>query len=237
MRKMIKEIRDVARLDIYRDKRCGIPEVIFSEHKEPKWLIRILIEMTKERGYAIATRIDKKYLGEIKRKLPPSLRLQHYEEAKIIAVSKINYEWPKQIAKVGLIAAGTTDIPVAEEGRVIMELLGCKVIFAYDVGVAGIHRLFLPLEEMLKEKVSCIVVVAGMEGTLPTVVKSLVDVPVIGAPTSTGYGYGGKGESALMTMLQSCSPGLVVVNIDNGFGAGAAAVLIAKQSIKKFKEG
>ena len=138
---------------------------------------------------------------------------------------------------MGFVAAGTTDIPVAEEAKVIMELLGCKVISAYDAGVAGIHRLFLPLEEMLKVDVSCIVVVAGMEGTLPTVVKSLVDVSVIGVPTSTGYGYGGKGESALMTMLQSCSPGLVVVNIDNGFGVGATAALIAKQSIKKLIGG
>ena len=237
MKNKIKEIDDIAKLDIYRDKRCGIPEVIFAENKEPKWLIRILIEMTKERGYAIATRVNKKYLGEIKRKLPPSLKLRHYEEARIITVSKANYEWPKQIAKVGLVAAGATDIFVAEEAKIIMELLGCKVISVYDVGVAGIHRLLSPLEEMLKLDVSCIVVVAGMEGTLPTVVKSLVDVPVIGVPSSTGYGYGGKGESALMTMLQSCSPGLVVVNIDNGFGAGAAAVLIAKQSIKKLIGG
>ncbi|MHB8155325.1 MAG: nickel pincer cofactor biosynthesis protein LarB [Candidatus Omnitrophota bacterium] len=237
MKNKIKEIDDIAKLDIYRDKRCGIPEVIFAENKELKCLIRILIEMTKERGCAIATRVNKKCLREIKRKLPPSLKLQHYEEARIITVSKANYEWPKQIARVGLVAAGTIDIPVAEEAKVIMELLGCEVISAYDVGVAGIHRLLSPLEEMLKVVVSCIVVVAGMEGTLPTVVKSLVDVPVIGVPTSTGYGYGGKGESALMTMLQSCSPGLVVVNIDNGFGAGAAAVLIAKQSIKKLKEG
>ncbi|MBU4376688.1 MAG: nickel pincer cofactor biosynthesis protein LarB [Candidatus Omnitrophica bacterium] len=233
LKNKIKEIDDIAKLDIYRDKRCGIPEVIFAENKELKWLIRILIEMTKKRGYAIATRVNKICLGEIKRKLPPNLRLQHYEEARIITVSKTNYKWPKQIAKVGLIAAGTTDISVAEEARVVMELLGCEVISAYDVGVAGIHRLLLPLEEMLKVGVSCIVVVAGMEGTLPTVVKSLVDVPVIGVPTSTGYGYGGKGESALMTMLQSCSPGLVVVNIDNGFGAACAAVLITKQGPKR----
>ena len=111
--------------------------------------------------------------------------------------------------------------------------MGCETIHAYDVGVAGIHRLFSPLEKMLREESKVIIVVAGMEGALPTVVKGLVDVPVIGVPTSCGYGYGGKGESALMTMLQSCSPGLVVVNIDNGFGAGCAASLITRGTNKK----
>ena len=148
----------------------------------------------------------------------------------MVVMSKAGYKFKMGNGRVGLMAGGTADIPVAEEARRTMELLGCKVIAAYDVGVAGMHRLFAPLEKMLKEKVACIVVVAGMEGALPTVVKSLVDIPVIGVPTSVGYGYGGKGESALMTMLQSCSPGLVVVNIDNGFGAACAAVLIAKQS-------
>jgi hypothetical protein len=150
----------------------------------------------------------------------------------MVVINKPNHKIEKNKGKVGIISAGTSDIPVAEEARVTTEVLGCKTITAYDVGVAGIHRLFPPLEDMLKEEVACIIVVAGMEGALPTVVKSLVDIPVIGVPTSIGYGYGGKGVSALMTMLQSCSPGLVVVNIDNGFGAGCAAVLIAKRKNK-----
>ena len=232
MRKMIREIRDVARLDIYRDKRCGIPEVILAEGKEPKWVVKLLSVMVKERGIAIASRVDKECFKEIKRKYPRNFRLKYYEKARMAVISKLGYQQEKKNVKVGLIAAGTADIPVAEEVRCTMEFLGCKVITAYDVGIAGMHRLFAPLEKMLKEKVACIVVVAGMEGALPTVVKSLVDIPVIGVPTSVGYGYGGKGESALMTMLQSCSPGLVVVNIDNGFGAGCAASLIAKQCYK-----
>jgi len=114
---------------------------------------------------------------------------------------------------------------IANRGEIALRIiqackeLGCEVNYTYDVGVAGMHLLFSPLEKMLREKANVIIVVAGMEGALPTVVKVLLDVPVIGAPTSIGYGYGGKGESALMAMLQSCSPGLVVVNIDNGFGA------------------
>lgn len=232
MSRRIKEIRDVARLDIYRDKRCSIPEVILTEGKEPKWAAELLIAIAKERGMAIATRVDKECFKEIVRKHRKNFRLIHYERARMVVISKAGYKFKMGNGRVGLMAAGTADIPVAEEAKCTIELLGCKVISAYDVGVAGLHRLFSPLERMLKEKVTCIVVVAGMEGALPTVVRSLVDIPVIGVPTSVGYGYGGKGESALMTMLQSCSPGLVVVNIDNGFGAACAAVLIAKQSKK-----
>ena len=232
MTKGIKEINDIAKLDIYRDRRCGIPEVILAEGKEPKWVAELLIGTAKAEGIAIATRVNEECFKEVKRLLPSNLRLKHYEKARTVVVSKPDYKTGKKNGKVGIIAAGTADIPVAEEVRVTMELLGCCVITAYDVGVAGIHRLFSPLEKMLREKISCIVVVAGMEGALPTVVKGLVDVPVIGVPTSIGYGYGGKGEAALMTILQSCSPGLVVVNIDNGFGAGCAAVLIAKQQFK-----
>ena len=232
MKKIIKEVKDIARLDIYRDKKCGIPEVIFAEGKESKWVVELLNGMVKERGIAIASRVDKECFEAIKRKRLKNFRLRHYAKARMVILSKANYKAPKINAQIGLLAAGTADIPVAEEARCTMELLGCKVITAYDVGIAAMHRLFAPLEKMLKEKVACIVVVAGMEGALPTVVKSLVDIPVIGVPTSVGYGYGGKGESALMTMLQSCSPGLVVVNIDNGFGAGCAAALIAKQCYK-----
>ena len=232
MEKKIKEVKDIAKLDIYRDKKCGIPEVILASGKEPKWVAELLIGMAKARGIVIASRVDKECFKEIKRKRLKNFRLKYYAKARMVILNKANYKVSKINSQIGLLAAGTADIPVAEEARITMEFLGCNVISAYDVGVAGIHRIFSPLEEMLKEKVACIVVVAGMEGALPTVVKGLVDVPVIGVPTSTGYGYGGKGESALMTMLQSCSPGLVVVNIDNGFGAGAAAALIAKQSIK-----
>ncbi len=232
MRKRIKEIEDIAKLDIYRDKRCGIPEVIFAEGKEPGWVAKALIGMAKEKGMAFSTRVDEKCFKVIRKELPSSFKLEHYDRARMVVINKPEYKKEKKNGKVGLIAAGTADIPIAEEVKVTMELLGCKVITACDVGVAGIHRLFSPLEKMLKERIACIVVVAGMDGTLPAVVKGLVDIPVIGVPTSTGYGYGGKGESALMTMLQSCSPGVVVVNIDNGFGAGCAAVLIAKQQFR-----
>lgn len=130
--------------------------------------------------------------------------------------------------KIGIITAGTSDIPVGEEARIVIEEGGCKAITSYDVGVAGIHRLFPQIAKMVKEGVCSIIVCAGMEGALPSVVAGLVDIPVIGVPTSVGYGIGGKGKAALYSMLQSCAPGLAVVNIDNGFGAGVFALTIAK---------
>ncbi|KZX10241.1 N5-carboxyaminoimidazole ribonucleotide mutase [Methanobrevibacter filiformis] len=128
--------------------------------------------------------------------------------------------------KVGIVTAGTSDIPVAEEARVIIESTGCDVIASYDIGVAGIHRLFPKIARMIEENVKVIIVCAGMEGALPSVVSGLVDIPVIGIPTSVGYGIGSEGKAALYSMLQSCSPGLAVVNIDNGFGAAVFALTI-----------
>ena len=131
--------------------------------------------------------------------------------------------------KIGIITAGTSDVPVAEEARIVAEEAGCDVLVSYDVGVAGIHRLFSQIRRMIEEDVKAIIVVAGMEGALPSVVAGLVDVPVIGVPTSVGYGVGTGGFAALNAMLQSCAPGIAVVNIDNGFGAGYLAGLINRQ--------
>src|SRR5674476_1368045 len=128
---------------------------------------------------------------------------------------------PQERGAVGILAAGTSDVAAAGEAVAMCRAMGVAVVTAYDVGVAGLHRLAAPLEEMRAAGVSALVVAAGMEGALPSVVAGLVDVPVIGLPTSTGYGFGGRGEAALLGMLQSCSPGLTVVNIDNGIGAGA----------------
>ncbi len=127
------------------------------------------------------------------------------------------------------MTAGTSDIPIAEEAAVVAAEMGSVVISAYDVGVAGLHRLAAPLRDMRERGVDAIVVAAGMDGALPSVVAGLVDVPVIGLPTSVGYGLGGRGVAALLSMLQTCAPGLAVVNIDNGVGAGATAALIANR--------
>ena len=132
--------------------------------------------------------------------------------------------------RVGVLTAGTSDQPLAEEAAIVCQEMGCTVHLAYDVGVAGLHRLFEPLRQFLEEHdVDVIIVAAGMDGALPSVVSGLVDVPVIGLPTSVGYGMGGKGQAAILAMLQTCSPGLAVVNIDNGVGAGAMAAMIANR--------
>ena len=134
--------------------------------------------------------------------------------------------------KVGILSAGTSDIGVAEEARLMVLAMNCDCICSYDVGIAGIHRMFPVLKDFIKNDVDSIIVVAGMEGALASIVSSLVDIPIIGVPTSVGYGYGEKGISALASMLQSCSLGLSVVNIDNGIGAGAIAANIANRAHK-----
>jgi len=139
----------------------------------------------------------------------------------------------KTKGKIGIITAGTSDIGIAEESRLMCESMGCSCITSYDVGIAGLHRIFPVLKEFVKAGVDAIIVVAGMEGALASVVSSTVNVPIVGVPTSIGYGYGEKGIAALAAMLQSCSLGLTVVNIDNGIGAGAAAAKIVNQINKK----
>jgi NCAIR mutase (PurE)-related protein len=152
----------------------------------------------------------------------------YHSDSGTLAARTPAYHEPEARGCVGLLTAGTSDIPVAEEAALVMEHMGCRVIRGYDVGVAGIHRLLKPLSDIIEADADAVVVVAGMEGALPSVVAGLVDIPVIGVPTSTGYGLGGDGTAALCSMLQSCSPGVVAVNIDNGVGAGAAAALIAR---------
>lgn len=225
--KYLEAISDFAKLDLERHKRTGIPESIFAEGKRIDQIITLVREFTNKAGYSLTTRIGTEQAKEVLGALKDEFDLQHNEVGRTIVAQRRDFRIEKTGGKIALLTAGTSDLPVAEEARVTAEVMGCEVIVSYDVGVAGIHRLLKPLESIYAEGVSAVVVVAGMEGALPTVVRGLVPIPVIGVPVSTGYGYGGKGEAALMTMLQSCAPGLTVVNIDNGFGAGATAALIA----------
>jgi len=225
----VKQVSELARLDTKRAYRAGVPEMILGEGKRPQDAARIAVQMAKERGYALVTRGGKQHAVEIKKRLPAGFDLSHNAAARTILVKRRGYTFPKTGA-VGVLAAGTADVPVAEEAAVAVEVMGCRVMKAYDVGIAGIHRLFKPLEQMMRGGVAAIVVVAGMEGALPSVVASLVDVPVVGVPTSVGYGVGMKGAATLMAMLQSCSPKVAVMNIDNGLGAGVFAGLIARQA-------
>jgi NCAIR mutase (PurE)-related protein len=221
----VRRVKDFARIDVNRPYRTSIPEIIFAEGKSSSEVADIAMALATAKGFALISRAREKDATEIKKRVEEEneeFEIDYNEVAKTIIVKKRGYEFEKT-GKIGLIAAGTADIPVAEEARVVAEVCGCEVIKAYDVGIAGIHRLVEPLEEIVNEGVAAIIVVAGMEGALPSVVASLVNVPVIGVPTSVGYGLGGKGVAALLSMLQSCSPGLAVVNIDNGVGAATFA--------------
>ncbi|HWQ64545.1 MAG TPA: nickel pincer cofactor biosynthesis protein LarB [Methanospirillum sp.] len=217
-------IGSIAHLDLERAGRCGIPEVVLAEGKDPSHLYAIAEGYARRAGRCVITRIDPDTLPalqEITERL--GISYEYSPEGRIMVLTgapKIS----KTGGVIGVITAGTSDIRVAEEARVIAEEMGCIVRTSYDVGVAGLHRLFPVLEKM--RDCHAFVVAAGREGTLPAVVAGLMDQPVIGVPVSTGYGYMGKGEAALASMLQSCSV-LTVVNIDAGFVAGAFAARIA----------
>jgi NCAIR mutase (PurE)-related protein len=218
-----RALGDMAKLDTRRADRIGIPEAILAEGKDKYGLVEIALAHLEEVGSVIVTRVSSEQLQVLKEsKLPPGVVLYHNPRARTVVLRFGEVE--KVQGKVGILAAGTADIPVAEEAKVVAQEMGCQVVSEYDVGVAGIHRLFPCLEKMMD--VDAIVVAAGREGTLPAVVAGILDAPVIGLPISTGYGMGGNGVAALMSMLQSCSV-LTVVNIDAGFVAGAYAAKIA----------
>lgn len=225
----IQEINDFAKLDMGREARTGIPEAIFAEGKEDEDLIKIILNGAQN-GRLMVTRLENDRYDLLKPKIyeleDKGFKIEYNKRARILLIK--NHEIEKE-GKIGIITAGTSDIPVAEEARITAEEVGCEVITSYDVGVAGIHRLFSHIKDMVDKDVKAIIVVAGMEGALPSVVAGLVDVPVIGVPTSVGYGVGEGGFTALFAMLQSCAPGIAAVNIDNGFGAGVFAAKIAKQ--------
>lgn len=230
---MIEHVGDLAQLDIYRKARTGVPEVVYAKNKDPQMVIEIINSFIKKNEFAIISRYTQEQQVLIKKSFEnKDYDIEVNELGKIIIIKEKSFNFGEKKGRVGIITAGSSDIPVAEEAKAIVKVMGCKVFSSYDVGIAGFHRIFTPLGEMIKNEVDIIIVCAGMEGTLPGVVAALVDVPVIGVPVSSGYGLGEKGMGALTTMLQSCSPGLVVVNIDNGFGAGASAAMVANKIAK-----
>ena len=202
-----------------RQMRKNIPEVVYGATKSAETIVSILGE--RKGRLTLVSKVDEEKYLAVNGKVDG---IVYDRKAGIIISGKMP---EPDRGTIGIITAGTSDIPVAEEARIMAESMGVRCITAYDIGVAGIHRMIEPMKKMISEDVSAIVVAAGMEGALPTVITSLSPVPVIGVPVSTGYGRGGKGEAALLSILQSCSLGLTAVNIDNGIGAGATAALIA----------
>jgi len=208
-----------AKIDNQREIRTGYPEIVYCAGKTIEQVVGIFRLMSAKRNNVIGTRAGREMFEAVRAVLPEAV---FYPEARIISIPFRKMEKPE--TAIAVVTAGTSDIPVAEEAAVTAELLGNTVIRIYDAGVAGIHRLVDKLPEIRKCRV--IIVIAGMEGALASVIGGLVNSPVIAVPTSVGYGASFGGISALLAMLTSCSSGVTVVNIDNGFGAGFSASMI-----------
>jgi len=216
-----------ARPDLMREARTGSPEVIYASGKDVDQILALTDAFLERTGRAIISRINESHAEKVLERFSDRITLYN-RRAQMLVVRDAQYQLPIG-GNIGILTAGTSDLPVAEQVKVIAEEMGCRVALVSDVGVAGLHRLFGPLRSVLDNGADVIVVCAGMDGALPSVVSGLVNLPVIGVPTSTGYGVGGNGVAALLSMLQTCAPGLAVVNVDNGVGAGVTAALIANR--------
>lgn len=225
---VIENVTNVAKLDIGRETRRSVPEIIFAEGKSNEDLVAICKRMLEKNGRVITTRLNEQQLNELQNQFSAD-QVEVFSHAKSLVVRRKDYNGLQTGGRVGVLTAGTVDLGVAEEAVMIAQEMGCQTFLEADAGVAGIHRLVEPLKIMIENDVDCLVVVAGREGALPTVVAGLVDLPLIAVPASSGYGYGGRGEGALMAMLQACSLGLAVVNIDSGIAAGVVAAQIANR--------
>ncbi|MCR5586953.1 MAG: nickel pincer cofactor biosynthesis protein LarB [Lachnospiraceae bacterium] len=215
---------DFAKLDTSRKERTGFPEVVFCSGKTNEYLLDIYKKLLEEDGEVFGTRATEEQFEFVKREIP---EIKYNKVSKILKFEK---EGKERTGNICICAAGTADIPVAEEAAETAEFFGCKVNRIYDVGVSGIHRLLSKVDEI--REANCVVAVAGMEGALPSVIGGLVSNPVIAVPTSVGYGANFQGLSALLTMLNSCANGITVVNIDNGYGAGYSAAQINRLANK-----
>lgn len=232
----LDELAGKARLDLGRYLRRGLPEVVLASGKSPLEAARLSVGMASRQGQGLISRMTDAHRRALdKAARAAGMTVIAYETS--ARVVREGFTPEQADGKVGILTAGTSDVPVAEEARMVVEACGIQARLAADLGVAGLHRFVGPLAAILEWGADVIVVAAGMDGVLPGLVAGLTEVPVIGLPVSTGYGRGGAGEGALNTMLQSCSTGLVVVNIDNGVGAGAAAALIAARSAQGRRRG
>lgn len=218
------EVLKSARLDHHRELRTGLPEAVFGENKTVDQLIDILSAMLKRKSVVLATRVSPEKAAQVCAKAEG---LSYHDTARMLTGNPKHIPANTGRGKVVLVTAGTSDLPVAEESRLCLTFFGHEVATIYDAGVAGLHRILSHSE--LLQQATVLIVIAGMEGALPSVVAGLSPAPVIAVPSSIGYGCGAGGFSALLGMLNSCAPGLAVVNIDNGFGAACMAAAINRQ--------
>jgi len=231
--KLFYEESDTFFLDLFREKRIGFPEVVFAEGKSNEQLISIVRKILDKKDIVIISRVTTEK-QKILNKVFSNFKIR---KANNVVIIKKDITPPTEtLGTVGIITGGTSDVPYAEECAIILEELGVNVIRAYDVGVAGIHRPVLALRGM-KKVANLLIVFAGMEGILPTLIASLTDLPIIAVPTPIGYGLGGEGEGALTTMLQSCVPGILVVNVGNTIGAAAGAIRILREIKRRGQVG
>jgi NCAIR mutase (PurE)-related protein len=228
LRNLPLEQLDCARLDHHRQLRTGLPEAVFGENKTSEQLLTILTAMLEKDSIVLATRISPEKAAPLQHKLTG---LTYHPEAAILTGNEQYIERCVGQGEILIITAGTSDIRVAEEARISLQMFGNTVDTIYDAGVAGIHRILAHSKRL--QRAAVLIVVAGMEGALPSVVAGMTAAPVIGVPSSVGYGAGTGGFSALLGMLNSCAPGLAVVNIDNGFGAACMAAAINRRKIEK----
>jgi NCAIR mutase (PurE)-related protein len=212
-----------AKIDHHRRMRNGYPEVVYGEGKTPEQVAEIFSRLADQNPNVLCTRANSTTAEAVRARVPEA---EYHEICRIVEVRRSQAD---AVGLVALAAAGTSDLPVAEEAAVALEVFGSRVERVYDVGVAGIHRLFAHTDVL--RGANCVIAVAGMEGALPSVVGGLVDVPVIAVPTSVGYGTSFGGITALLAMLNSCASGISVVNIDNGFGAAYQADMINKLAV------
>jgi NCAIR mutase (PurE)-related protein len=210
-----------ARIDHHRALRLGLPEVIYASGKTPAQVAEIFARMAAAGGSVLATRADAAAYAAVKLRVPEAV---YHEQARIIGLKAVTQLQPA--GPIAVVCAGTSDLPVAEEAATTAEYLGCAVTRIWDVGVAGLHRILAAREGLSAAR--AVIVCAGMEGALPSVVGGLVAAPVIAVPTSVGYGAAFGGVAALLGMLNSCSPNVCVVNIDNGFGAAYVAAMMVR---------
>lgn len=230
----VQEIGSHVKFDTNRQLRVGVPEAVYAQGKSDDDLLNIINNFNYSDNLMI-TRLPNSRFNDIYNKINEDVleKINYYKESSILTINKNEIE--ELDSKVGIITAGTADVPIAEEAKITIQQSGYVPLTLYDVGVAGIHRLLDKISYLIEEKVDVIIVVAGMEGALPSVVAGLVDIPVVAVPTSTGYGVGEKGFTALFSMLQSCAPGIATVNIDNGYGAAVYAITILNQINKHIK--
>jgi NCAIR mutase (PurE)-related protein len=203
-----------AKLDLHRQVRSGLPEAVFGQGKRPADLVAIAQRLVEAHGHLLITRLDEAGATAVRQQFPAAA---FHERARVLTLGRAG----PALGKAAILSAGTSDLPVAEEAAVCAEWMGIEVDRCFDVGIAGVHRLFERLGAIRQAQV--VIAVAGMDGALPTLVAGLIGAPVVAVPTSVGYGASFHGLAALLTMLNACAPGIAVVNIDNGYGAAVLA--------------